>query len=93
MVECAETRVVTNQVANSESKDLIHVKNLMIAANANTVFNAVSYQSGSKLIAYAASNTVLILNPFSKDERDGKCIAAPKVIASLNKHTTRVNAV
>ena len=37
-------------------------ENVMIAANANTVFNAISYNEETKLAAYAASNTVMILD-------------------------------
>ena len=69
----------------------------MIAANSNTVFNAMSYQADCKLVAYAASNTVLILDPYTKttytSDGDVKVIPTPKVICSLNHHTTRVNAV
>ncbi len=36
----------------------------MIAANANTVFKAMDYDTDNKLVAYAASNNVLILDPF-----------------------------
>ena len=36
----------------------------MIAANANTVFNAMAYQAENRLVAYAASNTVLLLDPY-----------------------------
>ena len=69
----------------------------MIAANANTVFNAMSYQPDCKLVAYAASNTVLILDTYHETKYDSegeeKAIPTPKVICSLNAHTTRVNAV
>lgn len=37
----------------------------MIAANANTVFKAMDYQRDNKLVAYAASNAVLMLDPFA----------------------------
>ena len=36
----------------------------MIAANSNTVFNAMAYQAENRLVAYAASNTVLLLDPY-----------------------------
>ena len=68
----------------------------MIAANSNTVFNAMAYQADCKLVAYAASNTVLILDPYhltTYGEHGEKSIPTPKVICSLNAHTTRVNAV
>ena len=38
----------------------------MIAANANTVFNAMDYQNDCRLVAYAASNTILILDTYHK---------------------------
>ena len=36
----------------------------MIAANANTVFKAIDYERTNRVVAYAASNSVLILDPF-----------------------------
>ena len=48
------------------------------------------------MVAYAASNTVLILDTYHRTtygEKGGKVISTPKVICSLNAHTTRVNAV
>ena len=70
----------------------------MIAANSNTVFNAMAYQAENRLVAYAASNTVLLLDPYHETahaEAGGtqKSLQTPKVICSLNAHTTRVNAV
>ena len=41
-----------------------HFENIMIAANSNTVFNAMAYQAENRLVAYAASNTVLLLDPY-----------------------------
>jgi hypothetical protein len=43
MVESTATQVITNISEGVVSKDLLQAKNIMIAANANTVFNAVSY--------------------------------------------------
>ena len=65
----------------------------MIAANSNTVFNAIHYQEQSKLVAFAASNTVLVLDPFVKQPHAGGEISAPRVLFALNAHTSRVNAV
>ncbi len=65
----------------------------MIAANANTVFNAIHYQDQTKLVAYAASNTVLIMDPFQRLPHAQKDMAAPRVLFALNAHTSRVNAV
>ena len=68
----------------------------MIAANANTVFNAMDYQADNKLVAYAASNTVLLLDTYHRTtygDKGEKSIPTPKVIGSLNVHTSRVNAV
>lgn len=73
-------------------------KNVMIAANANTVFNSMAYQAQNRLVAYAASNTVLLLDPYHETQLEDvksqqRNISTPKVICSLNAHTTRVNAV
>jgi WD40 repeat protein len=65
------------------------VKNAMIAANANTVFNAIDYERTTKLVAYAASNSVMILDPTLVSDK----YRLPKVLFVLNAHTTRVNAV
>lgn len=65
----------------------IGIENLMIAANCNTVVNAISYNKLNKLVAYAAANSVLILDPYHING----CV--PKVIVSLRGHTDRVNAV
>jgi WD40 repeat protein len=65
----------------------------MIAANANTVFNAVSYNDELQLIAYAASNTVLVLDPTTTCESNGRHLSMPRVLFALNAHTSRVNSV
>jgi hypothetical protein len=62
------------------------MRNTMIAANTNTVFKAISFCSATRLVAYAANNTVLIMEP----QQDGE---NPRVLCSLNRHVTRVNAV
>jgi hypothetical protein len=36
----------------------------MIAANCNTTNNALDYNQKTKLIAYAAANSLLILDPY-----------------------------
>ena len=59
----------------------------MIAANCNTVQNAISYNKQHKLVAYAAANAVLILDPYHDKG------AIPKVLFSLKGHSERVNAV
>ena len=41
----------------------------MIAANSNTVFNAMDYEPESRLVAYAASNNVLMMDPFHQTAR------------------------
>jgi len=73
------------------------VVNKMIAANANTVFNAIDYEPSAKLLAYAASNTVLILDPTCTTatlrSSTRTSIQTPKVLFALNTHTTRVNGV
>ena len=70
------------------------IENLMIAANANTVFKAMDYQRDNKMIAYAASNAVLMLDPFAQTAVDDeKMLATPKVLFGLPGHSTRVNAV
>ena len=68
----------------------------MIAANANTVFKAMDYNANNKLVAYAASNNVLMLDPFYETESpvEGSApLATPKVLFGLTGHTTRINAV
>ena len=67
----------------------------MIAANANTVFKAMDFNTESRLVAYAASNSVLILDPYfeTTGEEGGKPLATPKVLFGLSGHTTRINAV
>lgn len=65
----------------------------MIAANANTVFKAMDYDAESKLVAYAASNAVLILDPYHETVLTQTTLATPKVLFGLNGHTTRINAV
>lgn len=63
------------------------ITNLMIAANCNTVINALEYNKDIKLIAYAAANSVLILDPYHINN------SIPKVIFSLRGHKDRINAV
>ena len=70
------------------------IENVMIAANANTVFKAMDYDRETKLVAYAASNSVLILDPYHDTVvEEGKILATPKVLFGLSGHTTRINAV
>lgn len=74
----------------------MQIESVMIAANANTVFKAIDYDQESKLVAYAASNQVLILDPFFKTARadaDSPLLETPKVLFGLRGHTTRINAV
>ena len=42
----------------------IKLENLMIAANCNTTTNALDFNPSKKLIAYAAANSILILDPY-----------------------------
>lgn len=72
-----------------QSIDLPKVSNIMIAANANTVFKAITYCEKTSLVAYAAQNTVLILDNFRKEGE----AALPKVLFSLNAHEARINSV
>ena len=44
-------------------------ENVMIAANSNTVFKAMDYEPETKLVAYAASNNVLMMDPFHQTAR------------------------
>ena len=44
-------------------------------------------------VAYAASNTVLIMDPFQRLPHAQKDMAAPRVLFALNAHASRVNAV
>ena len=41
------------------------IENMMIAANVNTVINGLDFNRTHKLIAYAAANSVLILDPYA----------------------------
>jgi WD40 repeat protein len=59
----------------------------MIAANVNTVINGLDYNPSLELVAYAAANSVLILDP---KHTQGKI---PKVLFSLRGHQERVNGV
>lgn len=54
-----------------EQEQRVQVENVMISANANTVFKAMDYQEEAKLVAYAASNSVLILDPYHTTPIDG----------------------
>lgn len=63
------------------------VENLMIAANCNTVLKAIAYNKSANLIAYAAANTVLILDPEHYND------SVPKVLFTLRGHIGRVNSV
>ena len=72
----------------------VQIENVMIAANANTVFKAMDFSAENKLVAYAASNSVLILDPYHVTERQtGAPLATPKVLFGLTGHTTRINSV
>ncbi len=68
----------------------------MISANANTVFKAMDYEVDNRLVVYAASNNVLMLDPFHETPSpvEGSApLATPKVLFGLTGHTTRINAV
>lgn len=56
----------------------------------------MDFDRKNRLVAYAASNSVLILDPFHKTAReqaDQAPLATPKVLFGLTGHTTRINAV
>jgi WD40 repeat protein len=59
----------------------------MIAANCNTVMKAFAFNRAHKLIAYAAANSILILDPYHINS------SVPKVVFSLRGHSERVNGV
>jgi WD40 repeat protein len=65
----------------------VPIENVMIAANCNTVINSISYNKDKSLVAYAAANSVLIMDPY---HINGKI---PKVLFSLRGHLDRVNGV
>jgi WD40 repeat protein len=65
----------------------ISLDNLMIAANCNTVVNVLSFNATSKLIVYAAANSVLVMDPYHIEG------SVPKVLFSLRGHSDRVNSV
>ena len=70
-----------------ESSDLKwSVTNSLIAANTNTVFNAIHYEENTRLIAYAASNSVMVLDHTLTKMHGGKVLRMPKVIFVLNAH-------
>ena len=71
-------------------------ENVMIAANSNTVFKAMDYEPETKLVAYAASNNVLMMDPFhqtARTEENLEPLATPKVLFGLTGHQTRINSV
>jgi WD40 repeat protein len=63
------------------------VENLTIAANSNTVLNAITFNKVHKIVAYCTSNTILIMEPNHYKE------SVPKVLFSLKGHSERVNAI
>ena len=54
----------------------------MIAANANTVPNAIAFNRTYKIVAYAAANAVLIMDPYYRSGEK----TIPKVLFSLKGH-------
>ena len=65
----------------------VSIDNLMIAANCNTTINALDFNATNKLVAYAAANSILIMDPYHLEGN------IPKVLFSLKGHQERVNAV
>jgi WD40 repeat protein len=63
------------------------IENLSIATNLNTVFDAFDFCPQNKLIAYASSNLVCILEQHHYHSQ------YPKVLLTLKGHKERVNAV
>jgi WD40 repeat protein len=63
------------------------ITNLMIAANCNTVINGVAFNKTFRLAAYAAANSILILDPYHVNG------SIPKVLFSLRGHSDRVNGL
>ena len=59
----------------------------MIAANCNTVPRAIAFNKEHKIIVYATSNALMVLDPYYKDGN------IPKILFSLKGHTERVNSV
>lgn len=53
-----------------ETEMRVQVENILIAANSNTVFKAMDFNAKNRLVAYAASNSVLILDPFYQTARE-----------------------
>lgn len=47
-----------------ESSPSITIENLMIATNVNTVTSGLDFNKSNKLVAYAAANSVLIMDPY-----------------------------
>jgi hypothetical protein len=70
-----------------ESKQDVQIENIMIAANANTVINSLAFNKEINIIAYAAANSILILDPYHFNDH------VPKVLFSLKGHQERVNGV
>lgn len=66
------------------------IQNLMIAANCNTVVNALDFNKSLQLVAYAAANSILILDPYHRIEGAKQ---VPKVLFSLRGHQDRVNGL
>ena len=63
----------------------------MIAANANTVIHAIAHNKKHSVLAYAAANSILILDPYHYNSNNNQNI--PKVLFSLKGHQDRVNGV
>ena len=70
-----------------KAKSSSSIENLMIAANCNTVINGIAYNREIKLGAYAAANSILILDPYHIND------SVPKVLFSLRGHLERVNGL
>jgi len=64
----------------------------LIAANTNTVLRALDFNTKFKLVAYAAANAILIMDPYFKPKSHGSR-QVPKVLFTLSGHKERVNGV
>lgn len=63
------------------------VENVTIAANCNTVYHSIAFNKKYLIVAYAAANAMLIMDPYHINN------SIPKVLFSLKGHTERINAV
>jgi hypothetical protein len=66
-----EARIDDNRRVVAQCGEVVF-ENLMIAANANTVFNAITYNEETRMAAYAAGNNVMFLDLWQMSSADSR---------------------